>query len=182
MQPEALMLYKLIILYILDRVDFPMSNAQLTDFITSREYTSYFNVQTVLGELVEDDYVSREQTRSQTLYRITKTGRETLSYFCNEISKDIRDDIDLYLTQEKYSLRDEVSTLADFYPRGNGEYITELKIMEKDDYIVELKLTLPNGNAAQNVCNNWKRKNADIYAYVLNSLLNNDEPEDTTHP
>ena len=37
MQPETLMLYKLIVLYILDRVDFPMTNAQLATFITARE-------------------------------------------------------------------------------------------------------------------------------------------------
>ena len=45
MQPEALMLYKLIVLYTLSRVDFPMTNSQLTEFITEKEYTNYFNVQ-----------------------------------------------------------------------------------------------------------------------------------------
>ena len=61
MQPEALMLYKLIILYILDRVDFPMTNSRLTDFITTKEYTNYFNVQQVLSDLVEDGYISLQE-------------------------------------------------------------------------------------------------------------------------
>ena len=64
MQPETLMLYKLIILYILDRVDFPMTNAQLTNFITDRQYTSYFNVQQVLTDLVDDGYITLEQKRN----------------------------------------------------------------------------------------------------------------------
>lgn len=171
MSPEMLMLYKLILLYILDRVDFPMSNSQLTQFITDRKFTSWFNVQTVLNELAGDKYISTESTRSQTLYKITAEGREILSYFYKDISKDIRDDIDIYLTNEKYNLREEVSSLADYYESGNGEYVAELKILERDSTLIELKLSLPTASAAEAICDRWKKKNADIYAYVLNTLL-----------
>ena len=172
MQPETLMLYKLIILYTLNRVDFPMSNAQLTNFITEHEYTSYFNVQQVLSELEEDKYISKETTRSQTLYRITSEGRETLSFFYKKISKEIRDDSDIYLSQEKYALREQVSSLADFYETTPGEYVAELKILERDSFLIEMKLTVPSLFAAETVCDKWKQKNADIYAYVVNTLIN----------
>ena len=172
MQPETLMLYKLIILYILNRVDFPMSNAQLTNFITEREYTNYFNVQQVVNELTDDSYISKEATRSQTLYRITPEGRETLSFFYKKISKEIRDDIDIYLSQEKYALREEVSSLADFYEIAPNEYVADLKILERDSFLIEMKLSVPTLAAAETVCDKWKQKNADIYAYVVNTLLN----------
>ena len=174
MQPEILMLYKLIILYILDRVDFPMTNAQLTKFVTEKEYTNYFNIQQVLSELVDDNFISAESTLSQTLYRITSEGRETLSFFYKKISKDIRDDIDIYLAEEKYALREEVSSLADYY-ETNGEYVAELKILERDSSIIELKLSVPNETSAVTICDKWKQKNADIYAYVLNTLLGVDK-------
>ena len=38
MQPEALMLYKLMILYILDKVEFPLTQTQLTNFLLEKEY------------------------------------------------------------------------------------------------------------------------------------------------
>ncbi|MBQ8281828.1 MAG: DUF4364 family protein [Lachnospiraceae bacterium] len=174
MQPEILMLYKLIILYILDRVDFPMTNAQLTKFVTEKEYTNYFNIQQVLSELVDDNFISAESTLSQTLYRITSEGRETLSFFYKKISKDIRDDIDIYLAEEKYALREEVSSLADYY-ETNGEYVAELKILERDSSIIELKLSVPTETSAVTICDKWKQKNADIYAYVLNTLLGVDK-------
>ena len=177
MKNETLMLYKLIILYILDRVDFPMSNAQLTNFITEREYTNYFNVQQVVNELEEDKYISKETTRSQTLYRITAEGRETLSFFYKKISKEIRDDIDIYLSQEKYALREEVSSLADFYETTPGEYVADLKILERDSFLIEMKLTVPSLSAAETICDKWKQKNADIYAYVINTLIN--DPNNT---
>ncbi len=171
MQPETLMLYKLIILYILNRVDFPMTNAQLAHFITEKEYTSYFNVQQVLTDLVEDGYISLQQTRSNSQYRITADGKETLSFFYQSISRNIRDDIDMYLSEQKYSLREEVSNLADYYEVRKNEYRTELKVVEREATIIEISLLVPTKENAEAICAHWKKKNADIYAYVLNTLL-----------
>ena len=39
---DALTLYKLIILYMLDKVDFPLTNSQLSEFILDKGYTDYF--------------------------------------------------------------------------------------------------------------------------------------------
>ena len=79
MQAETLMLYKLIVLYILDKVDFPLTNGQLTNFILEKEYTNYFNIQQTINELVDDEYISSETIRNSSLYQITDSGRETLS-------------------------------------------------------------------------------------------------------
>ena len=50
MQSESLMLYKLIILYILDRMTFPITNTELTRFILEKEYASYLTIQETLEE------------------------------------------------------------------------------------------------------------------------------------
>ncbi|MCR4840910.1 MAG: DUF4364 family protein [Lachnospiraceae bacterium] len=171
MEPETLMLYKLIVLYILNHVDFPMSNSQLTDFMTEKGYTGYFNIQQVINDLASDAYIEATVTRSQTLYNITDEGRQTLSFFYKKISKDIRDDIDLYLTDRKYALREEVSSIADYYERHPGEYVVDLKILERNTTTVELIMTVGSVAAAESACDKWKQKNADIYAYVLNTLL-----------
>ncbi len=171
MQPEALMLYKLIVLYILDRVDFPMSNPQLSNLMTTHEYTTYINVQEVLSDLVEDGYITLQQTKNASLYRISEEGRETLSFFYQNISRNIRDEIDLYLTENKYSLREEVSNVADYYKVRANEYVTELKVLERDSSVIEVRLTVPSKEDAEAICAHWKKKNADIYAYVLNTLL-----------
>lgn len=179
MQPEALMLYKLIILYILDRVDFPMTNLQLTDFITEKEYTNYFNVQQVLSDLVDDRYVSLQESNNNSLYRITPEGKETLSFFYQNISRNIRDDIDMFLSEKKYALREEVSNIADYYEAKKNEYICEMKVIERDTTVIEVRITVPTESNAKTVCSHWSQKNADIYAYVINVLLNNNLPEES---
>ena len=176
MQPETLMLYKLIILYILDRVDFPMTNAQLSNCITDREYTNYFNVQQVLADLTDDGYITLDQTRNAAFYRITPDGHEALSFFYKNISRNIRDDIDMYLSEQQYSLREESSNVADYHEERKGEFVVELKVVERDTTVVEIRLAVPSKENAETICRNWRKKNADIYAYVLNSLLG-DQPD-----
>ena len=81
MQSESLMLYKLIILYILDRMDFPITNTELTSFILEKEYANYITIQQTLEDLIEDGYIAVEHSHNTFLYRITPSGRETLSFF-----------------------------------------------------------------------------------------------------
>ncbi len=171
MQAETLMLYKLIVLYILDKVDFPLTNGQLTNFILEKEYTNYFNIQQAISELIDDNYISSETIRNSSLYQISESGKETLSFFSHNISQAIRDDIDAYLKEHKYSLRNEVSTLADYYENKKDEYIARLRVMEGDSAIIELKLSVPTEREANLVCNNWRNKSSDIYAYVISTLI-----------
>ena len=49
---KPLKLYKLIILYILNRVDFPLTNAQLSEFILDEGYTTYFKLKQAISEMV----------------------------------------------------------------------------------------------------------------------------------
>ena len=42
---ETFKLYKLIILFMLDRVDFPLTNSQISDFVLDEGYTTYFKLQ-----------------------------------------------------------------------------------------------------------------------------------------
>ena len=44
-------LYKLIILYMLDKVDFPLTNSQVSEFILDEGYTTYFKLQQAISEL-----------------------------------------------------------------------------------------------------------------------------------
>ena len=46
---EPLTLYKLIILYMLKKVDFPLTNAQISEFVLDQEYTTYFTLQQAIA-------------------------------------------------------------------------------------------------------------------------------------
>ena len=57
MSTDATTLYKLMVLYMLDKVNFPLSNSQIADFMLDRQYTNYFTLQEVLSSLASDGFV-----------------------------------------------------------------------------------------------------------------------------
>ena len=86
---EPFTLYKLIILYMLDKVDFPLTNAQISGFILDKGYTTYFKLQQALSELTESGFIREEATHSRTFYHLTEEGEETIHFFRNKISDAI---------------------------------------------------------------------------------------------
>ena len=58
MNTEATTLYKLMVLYMLSKVNFPLSNSQIADFMLDKQYTTYFTLQEVLSSLADDGFVN----------------------------------------------------------------------------------------------------------------------------
>ncbi|MDF2541844.1 MAG: hypothetical protein K0S47_1562 [Herbinix sp.] len=171
MHSDTFMLYKLMILYILSRVNFPLTNAQITAFILEKEYTNYFNLQRAISELIDDSYVQVTTIRNSSLYRISESGLETLSLFDNMISAGIKEDIEIYLQENKYDLLEEVSTPAEYYQIKKGEYAAHLRVIERDTPFIDLTLIVTTEDEAARMCNNWKDKSSEVYSYLLSSLL-----------
>lgn len=169
--PEPFTLYKLIVLYMLQKVEFPLTNSQISEFVLERGYTTYFTLQSVLSELAESDMVRQETIRNSSYYTLTEAGEEALRYFQNRISQPIRDDIDQYLRQNKLQLRDEVSILADYYKNTAEEYSVHCVVKEKYSNPIELTVTVPDEAQAKVMCRNWKQKCQEIYEFVMKELL-----------
>ncbi len=170
MQSESLMLYKLIILYILDQMDFSITNTELTRFIVEKGYTGYIEVQQTLQELIEDNYVEVEHTHNSYLYRITSGGKETLSFFYTKISVAIRDDIDAYLSEKEYQLREMVASRADYYEAKKNEFVVDLRVVERNSELVHINLLVTSAEEADTICSHWKDCSADIYGYLISTL------------
>jgi len=168
---EPLTLTKLIVLYMLDNVDFPLSKAQIFDFVLTKEYTNYFTLQQATCELVDSDFVIAESMHSVTLLTITESGRNTLKYFQGRIADGIKNDVSEYLSDNKVELHNEVSITSNYYRIGAGEYVAELSAREKQSELISLKLNVPNETAAETICENWKKQCQDIYSYLLGNLL-----------
>ena len=59
---EPFTIYKLTILYMLNKAGFPLSNTQISNFFLDQEYTDYFRVQEVLGDLVDTELIQARDT------------------------------------------------------------------------------------------------------------------------
>ena len=80
---ETYTLYKLIVLYMLEKVDFPLTTSQISEFILEKEYTTYFKLQETLAEMEKSDLSAAETTHNRTRYHLKTTGWDTIQYFRN---------------------------------------------------------------------------------------------------
>ncbi len=168
---ETFTLYKLIVLYMLSKVDFPLTNAQISEFILDKGYTTFFKLQQALSELKDAELIREETVHNRTLYHLTDDGEESIFYFKNKISKPIQDDIDQFLKEKKYDLKNETAIKADYYKNTAGEFSVRCQVTEQQEPLIDLTLSVPTEAEAEKIAANWQKKNQSIYAWLMAQLL-----------
>ena len=192
---EAFTLYKLIILYMLDKVDFPLTNSQISEFVLDKGYTDYFKLQQALSELADGGLILKESTHNRTLFHLTEDGKGTIHLFRDKISKPIQDDIDHFLQTKQYDLKNEVSVKADYMKNAGEEYSVRCQVFENHEPLIDLTLSVPTEyeahlvakdrginlvditlsvpveETAAAICDNWQKKNQVVYAWLMSQLL-----------
>ena len=168
---DSLTLYKLMTLYMLNKVNFPLTNTQISGFFLDKEYTTYFVFQQVISELLESKFITAETVRNTSYYRITDLGIETIELFNDKIPVDIIDDMDIFLIENKYEMRNEVGTTSDYYKSTNQDYIVNCQIKEGNGSLIELNLSVPSEDVAEIMCNNWKDASQEIYSMIMKRLM-----------
>lgn len=161
---------KLILLYIIDKLDIPISNLQMTKLILENKFMNYFLLQQYLDELCEANFLSPEQFEGKTIYKITKNGKQTLNYFTNFIPAGIKTRIDDAIPSTKASIKNELLITADFLPESENEYAVSCKVREDNFSLIDIKIAVGTKNDARTICENWKKYSQEIYAEIIESL------------
>lgn len=182
MNNEAETLYKLIILYMLRNVRFPLNNSHITDFLISHNYTNFFKAQETLHSLVEDRLLDETTVRNATQYRLTDSGRYTIDSFRSMLPKAIQEDVEGYLKDHRYDYQAEVGITSDYYKSTAGDYIVHCQIREDAQTVFELNLSVPDRTEAERMSGRWRDASQDIYSTVMHRLLRDDETHNPEEP
>ena len=168
---ETFTLYTLMILYLLKKVKFPLATTQISDLMLGMEYTNYFRLQEALSELREAGMIEAENTYRRTLYHLTGDGARTIRLLQGNINHEIRRDIDAFVEENEYDLREAMSVKASYYLNTNHEYEARCQILEGKYSLLDLKLTVPTKAEAESIVKNWNLSSQDIYGELLTKLL-----------
>ncbi len=171
MTQDPLTLYKLIVLYMLDKVNFKLTYSQISGFILEKEYTNFITLQQVISDLQDAELIKSDTLMNRTFFTITDEGQKTLSYFRNRIGDAIITDIDSFLAEKHLELRNETAITATYYKSTSGEFEAQLVAREKDVELVNIKLSVPSKDMAIAICDNWYEKNEQIYKYLMETLF-----------
>lgn len=171
MTQDPLTLYKLIILYMLDKAQFKLTYSQISNFILEKEYTNFMTLQQVIADLQDTELIKTETSLNRTFFFITEDGRNTLSYFKHRISNAIINDIHTFFSEKRFELKTEASISARYFKIPLGTYQVELIAQEKNTELANIKLSVPTEDIAKTICENWYKQNQQIYGYLMETLL-----------
>ncbi len=164
-------MYRVLVLYMLDRLEYPLTNTQITNFILEKDYTDYFTVQQIISDLLSSELIFAESTHSNTRYHITESGRNTLRFFSDKLSAGIKEDIASYFDEHHFELKEETSVYADFCKSTDGGYQTRCQIKNGDQPLLDLTLRVSTPEQAKAICAGWKKDHIEVYALLMDILI-----------
>ena len=92
--------------------------------------------------------------------------------FGKNISPAIVEDMDGYLKENQFRIRNEAGVISDYYKSTNQDYIVHCELREGKTVLLDLSLSVPDREQAESMCSQWEQKNQEIYSIVMKSLMN----------
>ena len=172
---ETLAENKVLILYILNKIDKPVNNDELLQLVLSVEDMNYFYFQQFLLDLLENKYIEvyDEDNFSEQVYRLSTAGKEALELTKDLIPGIVKLKIDSTIKGELQDIEEEISIISEFTPEDDGGFIVTCKIIEHNKTIFEVSTSAASRDQAKSISDNWKENAVDIYPTMINLLTKN---------
>lgn len=175
---NALVESKLLLLYLIEKMNLPITTSQISQFVLEEGLLNFFDLHECLSEMVEGKYIDATKENNNTRYTITDLGVASLGYFENRISLHIRNKIAKYVNENRSQIKKDYETTANYFKDiQTGEYTVKCGIYENNSLLMEINITVVNREQARNICDNWKNNVNQIYDKVLLSLLPPSNPK-----
>lgn len=163
---------KLLLLFIFKKIKFPVSNNQITQIILENNFINYFTLQQYLNELLSSNFLKYTDETGNHRIIITEKGIKVLSLFENRISQDKMDAVEDYLNKEIKNIKKEVTITADYTLGKKGNFIVNLKAIENDSILIDIKLNVGSNKDAKDLCHKWKNNSSELYDKIIQLLIN----------
>lgn len=161
---------KVLILYILDTVNKPITNDALYSIVTSAVDLNYFYFQQFLLDLISSKYVVCYTKETQDVYKLTSEGKTTLDLTLDILPGIIKLKVDTNLKSNLEELENASSIVAEYMPKSENEYDVQCKIVENNEVIFEIRTLAYSTEQAQNIVHNWKNNAPTLYPKLLEVL------------
>lgn len=162
---------KFLLLYLIDKMDLPMSRSQITDYIIEADYMDYYTLQQALGDMVEGGYLEGTSDNNTTRYTITDEGLQTLEYFEKHIPPSVRNRINQYVKENRRDIQRSFENTATFFPNAEGdEFLVKCGVYEESRVLMELSISVDTRDQARLIQNNWKANAKTLYGEIIRIL------------
>ena len=165
---------KVLILYILDKLNKDITNAGLFKITSSINNINYFYFQQTLTDLVDSKLVGTYTKDDETVFKITSEGKNNFALTTDVLPGIMKLKADNIFKKELYEIEEASSVSAEYTPKNEKDFTVKCKIVENNETIFEIKTFAGSADRAKRIIDNWNNNASSIYPKILNLLLNNE--------
>jgi predicted transcriptional regulator len=163
--------FKLLVLYIINQVNVPISKSKITEIILENNFINYFTLVQYIEELLSSSLLKYKEDDDKSRLYITDRGKKVLSFFQNRIRPEKMLQINNYLNGKISKIKEEIMINGDYALDGES-YLVDLKANENDSLLMDLKLNVASKKQALDLIKLWKENSSDIYNKIIQILIN----------
>ena len=167
---EILAENKVLILYILNKLNKPIDSDSLFKLILSIKEMNYFYFQQFLVDLLENKYIIGYTKDDKTMYKITDIGIETLDLTNDLLPGIVKLGIDNALKEEVDEIQNLEHAVSEFFPRSENEFIVTCKLMKNNVTDFEVKVPATSSTQAKQIAKKWEENYKEIYPIIIDIL------------
>lgn len=161
---------KLLLLYIIDKIDLPISNIQLTEIVLENNFINYFTLQEYIDELISSNLIIKINQNEKDRLTISNKGKEVLSLFKNRLSDEDISKLNTYIDVKMNLIKKEATISADYTIENGNSYVVSLSASENSIPLMEIKVTVASNKQARELCTKWKANPSDLYTKIIKVL------------
>lgn len=168
MDVTDLAINKLIILYILNKLNKPSTNSQLTQIILENNLINYFTLQQYISELINTGFINTITDNKKQYLVISNKGHDTLNFFLNRIPDAKIEQLDDYFENKNESTQ-KIEPSVEYMPTKDG-FEVNLILKKGAKNLIEIKLPAKTMEDIELIRTNWKSSAEEIYNNLTNTL------------
>lgn len=160
---------KILILFVANRVNEPMSFTQLTEITTIDGGINYFDLTDCIADLVTTEHLKL----SCDQYTITEKGKTNGEITESSLPYSVRVRAENYAAELRKTIKRDSMIVTNRTIRRGGGYDVELSLSDGIGVIFSATMYAPDENGAKSLENGFRRNAEKAYNSFLGELLKN---------
>lgn len=167
---------KVLILFVMSRVNYPVTIQQIYELCYQDECLSYFDVCTAVPEMVQSQHL---KVVDNDCYEITEKGKADGSLTQDSIAFSVRQRAENAVARFNRQIRRSSFVKTQVLPRENGDFSVILSLDDEMGNLMTLELMAPDQRQAVRLGRLFEKKAEIIYNLTMTELLDEEDEADS---
>ena len=165
---------KILILYVANRANYPLTVQEIYELCYQDECLSYFDVCTAVPEMVTSGHLQQVDDR----YEITEKGRRDGAITEDSIAFSVKRRAENAVEKFNRQLRRSSYVRTQVLHSDNGTYTVVMALDDEEGNLMTLELSAPDSRQAVRLSKLFEQKAEDVYKMTMTVLLDEEEEDE----